>query len=697
MPNRFASTLRARLLALFLLIFIPVFGYAVYDVMHEFHNRSANAEENLKRLTRLLVQDHQQYIQVGKQTLTAVSHMLDVSREPQRNCSAILTQLTRDLSNFVNFGIASANGEVICTATPVKFKKDISELLFFKDAINTKTAALGPYEIDSQTYKAIVYVGVPVMNAEDKLIYMVFGVLDLSHFDDISPLLQLPEKSALLVLDNRGLILARYPDPFAWTGTTQLTGPLMERISSGINEGFWDMKDMDNIERLYALRSIHRVGSGIDQQNVYIALGISNEYIYNAAIKDLLGKLLTLITVLVLSGLTVWIGGDLLVVQKMRRLIEAAGRVRGGDLQARSELSGGSDEIGQLAEAFDEMAESMKQRVEALQRYGFEMGKFKEMTASLQTCLNQSEVVITARYFAEQLFPDSSGGLYLAANGNEAFQLRAAWGTSELKREFLLEDCWGMRRGRSYFTDNVDIEAHCHHLGEPPPKSYACIPLIGGGEMLGMFHLEKGSPISIDEKSAESLSLAESFTEHVALMLTSIGLRETLHAQAMRDGLTGLFNRRFMEESLNREIRNADRNNSSVALIMADIDHFKRFNDTYGHAAGDELLRDIAAMFQSHLRGGDLACRYGGEEFTIILPGASLSRAEEIAEVLRRGAMEMKIRAQNQLIQSITISLGVASYREHGESWEKVLYAADIALLRAKQRRNAVETYYENS
>ena len=118
--------------------------------------------------------------------------------------------------------------------------------------------------------------------------------------------------------------------------------------------------------------------------------------------------------------------------------------------------------------------------------------------------------------------------------------------------------------------------------------------------------------------------MVKTLAEHLALAVANLKLRETLRTQSIRDPLTGLFNRRYMEESLERELRRTIRKKLPLALLMVDVDHFKHFNDTFGHEAGDEILRELARLFQSRLRAEDIACRYGGEEFVLILPDASL-------------------------------------------------------------------------
>jgi diguanylate cyclase (GGDEF)-like protein len=170
----------------------------------------------------------------------------------------------------------------------------------------------------------------------------------------------------------------------------------------------------------------------------------------------------------------------------------------------------------------------------------------------------------------------------------------------------------------------------------------------------------------------------------MALALANLRLRESLRNQSIRDPLTGLFNRRYMQESLEREIHRANRDQSPIGVVMIDLDHFKNFNDTFGHPAGDALLRALAHLLQSHVRGEDIACRYGGEEFALILPHTSLDVTWQRAELLREKFKHLQPLHDGQVLGSITLSVGVAVYPAHGANGEAVLQAADSALYRAK-------------
>jgi len=180
------------------------------------------------------------------------------------------------------------------------------------------------------------------------------------------------------------------------------------------------------------------------------------------------------------------------------------------------------------------------------------------------------------------------------------------------------------------------------------------------------------------------VQIITTIAEHIALAISNLRLKETLRQQSIRDALTGLFNRRYMEETLERELRRAKRENKPVGIIMIDIDFFKDFNDRIGHGGGDALLRELGAFLINSTRGGDVACRYGGEEFLLVLPDANLEDAGRRAEEMRKGVKALRVDYLGKTFAKCSISLGVAVFPENGETSEVLLNAADKALYRAK-------------
>lgn len=170
-------------------------------------------------------------------------------------------------------------------------------------------------------------------------------------------------------------------------------------------------------------------------------------------------------------------------------------------------------------------------------------------------------------------------------------------------------------------------------------------------------------------------------------------LQVELHEQAIHDPLTGLYNRRYLSDALAREIIQAKRANSTLTFVMADIDHFKFVNDSYGHQAGDEVLVQVASLLKNHARGSDIACRYGGEEFLLVFPGTSLELARKRAEEIQQNCAALSIQHEGKNI-AVMLSFGVAAYPDHGQQWEQIIVKADKALYQSKcNGRNQVTVF----
>ena len=309
-----------------------------------------------------------------------------------------------------------------------------------------------------------------------------------------------------------------------------------------------------------------------------------------------------------------------------------------------------------------------------------------EMADMLQACQASEEAYKAIGHFMPRLFPDDAGALYMLNNSRNLFETVASWGQDPLAVPvFAPDECWSVRRGRLHKVENPQETLCCPHVAEAVPGGYLCVPLIAQGETLGVLHLRPGPPAEAQtpELAAVKDQLALTVAEDLALALANLRLRETLRSQAIRDSLTGLFNRRYLEETMERELNRVKRQGIPLGVIMMDLDHFKQYNDTFGHSAGDELLSALGILLKSHIRGEDIACRYGGEEFLLILPGASMEIALERAESLRQAVKEMHQHYPG--LKPTSLSLGVAVYPDHGDTGLQLIQSADAALYRAKK------------
>jgi diguanylate cyclase (GGDEF)-like protein len=215
-----------------------------------------------------------------------------------------------------------------------------------------------------------------------------------------------------------------------------------------------------------------------------------------------------------------------------------------------------------------------------------------------------------------------------------------------------------------------------------------CLPLLAQGETLGILHIVDGpakNDAADEARMADKCRLAKILADNIGLGIANLKLRESMRNLSIRDPLTELFNRRYMEEALAQEMHRTKRNNAQLAVIMVDIDHFKQFNDNFGHDGGDAVLRALGEFLKKHVRGSDIACRFGGEEFILILSPSTAEGARQRAEKIREGVSHLKVSNANRDLGAITLSLGVSIFPDHAPDAAAVVKAADVALYEAKR------------
>jgi len=320
-------------------------------------------------------------------------------------------------------------------------------------------------------------------------------------------------------------------------------------------------------------------------------------------------------------------------------------------------------------------------RTQELEESNRQASILRELGDLLQVCTNDTEAYGVLRRCASQLFPDVHGRLYLLRQSRNAMEIATEWLTSSGDHAFAPNDCWALRRGSPHMSNSGENDLTCHHVQKREHGSDLCVPMHAHGEVLGLLHLSSDS-VQLSEAHQRT---AEAVAEHVGLALANLHLRETLRNQAIRDALTGLFNRRYLEETLTRELSRARRNRHSVAVMMIDLDHLKLFNDRYGHEAGDVLLHEVGMVLQQNVRVEDVVCRYGGDEFAIVLPDADLQSAARRAQEIADRVKERRIEYRGRPLGESTISVGVAASPEHGDRSDELIRAADQALYAAKR------------
>lgn len=336
----------------------------------------------------------------------------------------------------------------------------------------------------------------------------------------------------------------------------------------------------------------------------------------------------------------------------------------------------------EIENALHEVNVELQRSVTELERRNLQATLTASMGEMLLSCVTHAEIDAVVRDFGQRMFPGSEGSLAVVRNGT--LVVTASWPRERSAvTSSPSESCWGLRLRRPHVAPAGPLAQRCSHQPDED-RSSICVPMIAQGEVLGVMAISSTGEASWmnDGPGTMGRRLAQTMAEYVGLALANLDLREELRDQSVRDPLTGLFNRRYLMETLDRDLQRAQRAGSPLTLLAIDVDHFKELNDSAGHAAGDDALRELGAFLSTSIRAGDVACRTGGDEFTVVLEGATLEEAMARAERLREGARELMVVSEQW---QMSVSIGVAGVPPFGVDAETLQRSADAALYRAKR------------
>ena len=333
--------------------------------------------------------------------------------------------------------------------------------------------------------------------------------------------------------------------------------------------------------------------------------------------------------------------------------------------------------------------QQLAEKVSTLETWHDGRIRLGQMNEFLQSCEAIGEAEAVLSNLLPKLFPHTHGTVYLMSNSKNLLKAIAAWGLSNSSNNFKPNECWALRRGDAHLVDSVLSGLCCSHAKHPKRfTSTLCQPMIAKGKTLGMLYLRFDDSTPINDLVRE---LAETVAQNIAMSFANLTLQEELRYQSLRDPLTCLFNRRYLKESLIEELERAHRKQEFVGLMMLDIDHFKHFNDTYGHIAGDYVLQTVSAYLTSQTRKYDVVCRYGGEEIVLAMPDTSLENTIVRAEEIRQGISQLQLKHDGKELGSVTVSIGVGCFPDDSTTVDGLIAAADKALYQAKtDGRNCV-------
>ncbi|MEP2783609.1 MAG: diguanylate cyclase [Pseudoruegeria sp.] len=306
-----------------------------------------------------------------------------------------------------------------------------------------------------------------------------------------------------------------------------------------------------------------------------------------------------------------------------------------------------------------------------------------ELNEWLQSSRSLEELFDMVGKFMTHILPCCEGSVYVYSNSRDVLDGCASWNGGHHKDHIHPEACWGLRRGRTYTYGESEVDFVCEHIEPCDGRAYFCFPILAHGETVGLMTLKSTATASKEDFSA-SKKLSQMCAEQISMAIANVRMRDQLHDQSVRDPLTGLFNRRHLTESLRKMIARSVKDGSPLSIVSIDVDHFKKFNDTHGHDAGDMVLRAVGSAMVQLCDGDEVACRQGGEEFMLLLPDLPKEDVFARAEKLRHTIEKITVRYGEKNLPKITISVGVSHFPDHGTIPQDLMRAADDALYEAK-------------
>ena len=656
------DSLRSRLLLLVVLALLPPIGLTIYGAMRERQHAIAAAESDLQRLTGLAAASEAKSIEGARQFLTALSDVPDLLQEPAK-CSALLQTMLKKNLGYINLGVAELNGDLRCSAVTANNAVNMSDRSNFKKTIATGKFATGDYVFGRVVRKHAINTSYPIFDIDGRIVAVVFASLDLNLLDQFVADIDFPTNAVMITADANGTIISRRPDPQQWIGTR--AAPALLDVMTKVGFGTAEITGPDGIPRLHAFAPV----GGPDVSNFTVSIGIPTAEIVAAANNGQSTELLALMVTAALALLTAWFVANVTIIDRLHAVVDAARRIAAGDLSTRTGVRYGREEISELARAFDQMAEALQHNAAAHEQAQTRL--FAEKERAEVTLKSIGDAVITT---------DPAGYIdYL----NPVAEALTGWRNDEAHGK-VLADVFNVINGTTR---------------EPIPSLVSKAIELGRVDGVGRDSVlisRDGSEHAIEDSAAPIRARDQGVIGTVVVfhdVSQSRNLARQLSHQASHDPLTGLVNRREFERRLQLLLDNSANQPRQHALLFMDLDRFKVVNDTCGHNAGDELLRQITSLLQPLLRDSDTFARVGGDEFAVLLENCTPMSAARIADKLCKTVCEFRFAWLDQIFP-IGVSIGLVNFNNEELGLADLLTAADGACYQAKDEgRNRVHHY----
>lgn len=647
---------RWRIFGMLLLAFVPLLALNLYTSLEQ---RETAAEENRRDAmvhTSLAAAQQIGHFQSAHDLLVTLAELFRLQRYDPATCARTLQAVARQNLLFANIGMIERDGSVSCSVNRPAGLVNLSDRGYFKRALEQRKFVIGEFQIGRIVNRPVLPIAMPVVDGNDRVARVLYASIDLAWISQSLANFNLPPRAAVMLLDGAGTVLARHPEPQKWIGRQAGDAELVKIILTR-HKATVMARGLDDEERIYSFTPLE----GAAGNQLYLSVGLSQA----AALERSTGIFWRNLLIASVIGLV---------------SLALAWYLINRDLHER--------ESGSQTASLSNVR--LRSTVESLEAHKRDQQRLSDMHHQFQMVQSPEELHAVVVDNFSRAFPECSGAVYLLNASRRFAESVVVWGPQPPGQTvFDPQDCLALRRGSLHTHDSADGNFSCKHVQEGNRRPYLCLPLIAQGQMLGTVHMlwpaagDGDTPV-LASKTAD-IELIGSMSGYVALALAHGSLLQTLKTQAVRDPLTGLFNRRYMEETLDRELARSRRSHVPLSVVMMDIDHFKRFNDRYGHVAGDTVLAEIGSLLMRNLRTSDIACRYGGEELFLIMPDCTIDSALKKAGHILHLARALEIHQNDQDLGRITISQGIAGFPQHADDAEHLLQAADAALYRAKK------------
>ncbi|MGA7800340.1 MAG: EAL domain-containing protein [Gammaproteobacteria bacterium] len=697
-----ASGLRGRLLILVVLTLLPAFGIVLYTGHSQLQAAQGAAQHHALSVTLEAAADQARLVDEARTLLTVLARMPAIDHL-KRSCPPFLHQYVLGQPRLANIGVIDATGRLICNAAhPTTDGLDLSDRAYFKRAVSRDRFAIGDYQTGRITGQPVLVAAYPVRDARGNLRQVLFAAMRLGWLNAVAARAGLPEGSIFTLLDSAGRVLARYPGASGLLGRQAPEAAALQRLAPG--NGPWAGRERINGRDW--LVTYAALGTRPSLRGLHVAVAIPTSVAFAAA-NHTLYRNLTLLTALGLVSLTLaWFAGELLVLRPVRHLVQATHRIAAGNLGARTGISTGPHEIVSLGRALDDMASALEQRAhqnEAQNRRIARLNRIYRMLSAINGAIirirDRDQLVQEACRITVDLgdFPfawigliePGDGSLRAVAHAGTAKEfvqgVRVTLNPDEPEGSGVMGEA--VRSGMHVVSNDVQRDprllARRKEFQALNIHSAAAFPLRIQRRVVGALALHSEEPGFFD---AQELALLDEVAADTSLGLEHIEKERQLNYLAYWDPLTNLPNRSLFEDRLGQSLRRAERSAAQVVVLIVDITHFARINDTKGRAAGDRVLLTVAARLATVVRDsesladlGSQAARLGGHEFGLVLDDigdiATAGKvADRIADALATpGALEDEGIA-------ITIRMGAAVYPRDGTQPEELLHNAQFAV-----------------